>query len=236
MADGGEAVSAVGINLIRQGSGAPGLPAQSTGVNSAGEFSFDGLVPGDYFLEAKPAAAGDRILTGWQTISIGNEDGDRVLVEMEPGIQIAGKIVADGKPPGSWPQITLTPTEGLNYLDSPMIDGEGHFSLAALEPAPYRVTVGAVPPPMFVKSVRFNGHDIDDDVDLTSAPAGSLDIVISDRASSSITGVVSETSSVASPSVRAVAVPTRTQGRVPSARVDAGDDFPSTVRLPESVF
>ena len=68
------------LNLIRQGSGAPGLSARSTGL-IAGEFSFDGVVPGTYILETKPTPGmeGRPALVGWQMISVGNEDLDRLL-------------------------------------------------------------------------------------------------------------------------------------------------------------
>ncbi|HTS48407.1 MAG TPA: carboxypeptidase-like regulatory domain-containing protein [Bryobacteraceae bacterium] len=210
----GEPASVESLSLIRENTGAPGLSARSTGVSAAGEFSFDGVLPGDYFLEAKPVAEpAGHPLVGWQTISLGNEDLDRVVVEMKPAVEVTGKIIVEGKPPSSWPQITFTPAEGLNYLDSPVIDVDGHFSLIGLEPAPYRVTIGPVAPPMFIKSVRFNGHDIDSEIDLASGPSASLDIVISDRASSSISGVVIDSAGPVGPNVTVVAAPRRFQGR-----------------------
>ncbi len=201
----GEAGSADVLNLIRQGSGAPGLSAQSTGLK-AGEFSFDGVLPGTYILETKPTAEIDDHppLVVWQTISVGNGDLDRVVVEMKPAIELRGHIIVEGKPPPSWPQITLVPADGLNYLDSPMIDVDGSFVLTGLEPAPYRVTVSSIPPPMFVKSVRFNGHDLSGDIDLASAPTASLEIVIS-HGTSSISGVVSDSDGPVGPAVNVMA-------------------------------
>ncbi len=201
----GEAGSADVLNLIRQGSGAPGLSARSTGLK-AGEFSFDGVLPGTYILETKPTAEIDDhpSLVGWQLISVGNGDLDRVVVEMKPAIELRGHMVVEGKPPPSWPQITLVPADGLNYLDSPMIDVDGSFALTGLEPAPYRVTVSSIPPPMFVKSVRFNGHDLSGDIDLASAPTASLEIVIS-HGTSSISGVVSDSDGPVGPAVNVMA-------------------------------
>lgn len=223
----GEAASVESLSLIRENTEAPGLTARSTGVNAAGDFSFDGVLPGDYFLEAKPVAEpAGHPLVGWQSISVGNEDLDRVLVEMKPAIELTGKITVEGKPPSAWPQITLTPAEGLNYLDSPMIDVDGHFSLTGLEPAPYRVTIGQVAPPMFIRSVRFNGHDMDSEIDLGSASSTALDIVISDHASSSISGVVVDSAGPVGPNVTVVAALRRFQGRrTPLTQTDQSGRF-----------
>ena len=193
------------LSLFRQGTGAPGLSAQSTGVK-AGEFSFEGVLPGSYILETKPVAGthDHPPLVGYQIITVGNGDLDRVVVEMKPGIELSGRIIVEGAPLTSWPQITVTPIDGLNYLDSPMVDAEGRFALTGLEPARYGMTIGRLQPPMFLKSVRFNGLDLGAEsdissiltgslgaagIDLGSAPTASLEIVIA-YGTSSISGVV----------------------------------------------
>jgi large repetitive protein len=181
------------LTLIRQGSRPPGLSARSVGVSAGGEFSFDGVLPGNYFLEARSNVdAEDRpALVAWQAISVGNSDLDRVVVEMKPAVELRGNVAVEGSPLSSWPQITLTPTDGLNYLDSAMIDSDGQFRVTGMEPAPYKVTVGLLPSPLYLKSMRFNGRDVDGAIDLGGSSAASLELVVS-RGTASMSGVVSD--------------------------------------------
>ena len=198
----GEAAPIDALHLIRQGSRPPGLSARSVGLGPGGEFSFDAVLPGNYFLEAKSSTDTDDApsLVGWQPIAVGDANLDRVVVEMKPALELNGKIVAEGPPPSAWPQITLTPTDGLNYLDSPMVDSEGRFRLTGLEPASYNLTVAPMPPPLYVKSIRFNGREIESIfnwpdiggvVDVGASPAASLEVVVS-QATSTLSGVVSD--------------------------------------------
>jgi hypothetical protein len=181
------------LTLLRQGSRPPGLSARSVGVNAGGEFSFDGVLPGDYFLEAKSNVdAEDRpAFAAWQPLAVGNSDLDRVVVEMKPAMELRGKVAVEGAPLSAWPQITLTPTDGLNYLDSPMVDSDGQFRVTGMEPAPYSVSVGMLPPPLYVKSMRFNGRDVDGAIDLAGSSAASLELVVS-SGTASMSGVVSD--------------------------------------------
>jgi hypothetical protein len=192
-------------------------------------------LPGTYILETKPTAEIEDHppLVAWQMISVGNGDLDRVVVDMKPAIELRGHIVVEGKPPSSWPQITLTPPDGLNYLDSPLIDEDGRFALTGLEPAPYRVTVSSIPPPMFVKSVRFNGHDLSGDIDLALAQTASLEIVIS-YGTSSISGVVSDSDGPVGPEVTVMAT-RRNQGPSRITRTDENGRF-SLAGLPPGEY
>jgi hypothetical protein len=179
-------------------------------------------LPGAYILETKPVDETDDHppLVGWQSISVGDEDLERVVVEMKAPIELRGKIIAEGTPPSPWPQITLSPMEGLNYLDSAVIDEAGHFAIAGLEPAPYNLTVGIVPSPMFVKSIRVNGHDLaGGDLDFASAPAASVEIVMS-SGTSSISGVVSDSGGP----VGAVTVMATNRSRQPTYRITRTDE------------
>ncbi|HEY7338813.1 MAG TPA: carboxypeptidase-like regulatory domain-containing protein [Bryobacteraceae bacterium] len=198
----GEAGSGIVVNLFRQG-GAPGISARSTGV-STGNFSFDGVLPGAYILETRSAGdAEDRsALVGRQTISVGGRDVDGVVVELQPGIQLTGSVIVEGSPPPAWPQITLTPTEGVDYPeDFVAVDVNGRFTVTGLEPAPYRVNAGSISPPMFIKEIRFNGREIDDAaINLASEQKGFLEIVVSDKASS-LTGVVNDSDGPVGPGV-----------------------------------
>lgn len=206
----GEPAVIEGLSLIRQGSRPPGLSARSIGVGAGGEFSIDAVLPGNYFLEAKLSANTDDVpaLIGWQPIAVGDANLDRVTVEMRPAIQLNGKIVFEGQAPSAWPQITLTPTDGLNYLDSPMIGSDGRFHLTGLEPAAYKLTVAWMPAPLYIKSILFNGSEVDISngpevggiVDLSSSAAASLEIVVS-QGTSSLSGVVNDSDGPVGPGV-----------------------------------
>jgi hypothetical protein len=173
---------------------------------------------------------------GRQVISVGNGDLDRVVVEMKPGIEVSGAIVLEGATVTTWPQIALTPTEGVDYpSDFVTIDGNGRFAVAGLEPAPYRVNVGAVPPPMFIKSMRFNGHDIaGEPIDLGLAPSGSLEIVISGRAGS-INGTVSDSAGSVGSAITVVAQARGTQNPARVALTDENGRF-SLAGLPPGEY
>jgi hypothetical protein len=122
--------------------------------------------------------------------------------------------------------------EGVNYpTDFAMIDGNGRFTVTGLEPTPYRVNIGSVSRPMFVKAIRFNGREIGDEpIDLASAQKGSLEIVISDRGSS-LTGVVNDSGGPAGPGI-VVRAHRRTLGRPTGTLTDESGRFSFTGLLP----
>jgi carboxypeptidase family protein len=223
----GEAGSPDVVNLIRRGSRTPGLSARVTSVRD-GEFSFEGVLPGDYNLETKPTGEtkGSRPLVGCQVISVGHADLDRVVVEMKPAIELSGRVLVEGAPASTWPQVTLTPTDGLNYPDLPMIGADGRFTLTGLEPSHYQVVVNPIPPPMYLKSVRFNGLNLTGDIDLASAPAGSLEVVIG-YGTSSINGVVSDVNGPVGPGIN-VLVGTRELPLARMLRTDNNGRFSGT--------
>ena len=141
-------------------------------------------------------------MVGRQIISVGSRDLSGVVVELSPGIELSGNVIVEGTTPSAWPQITLTPMEGIDYpTDFAMIDGNGRFTLTGLEPALYSLNIGSVSRPMFVKAIRFNGREIGHEpLDLASAQKGSLEIVISDRGAS-LTGVVNDSAGPAGPGI-----------------------------------
>jgi hypothetical protein len=115
--------------------------------------------------------------------------------------------------------------EGVDYpTDFATIDVNGRFTVGGLEPAPYQLNIGSIRPPWFVKSIRFNGRDIRNHaIDLTSMQKGSLEIVISDRASS-LTGVVNDSTGPAGPGVM-VAAHNRTLGLTRVTQSDESGRF-----------
>jgi protocatechuate 3,4-dioxygenase beta subunit len=234
-----EAGSGGVLNMIRRNSGSPVLSTRSTGIN-AGAFSFDGVLPGTYVLETTSAGEDGPRLVGRQVISVGNGDLDRVVVEMKPGIAVRGTIVLEGATLTTWPQIALTPTEGVDYpSDFVTIDENGRFAVAGLEPAPYRVNVGALPRPNFIKAMRFNGRDIHVDtvgepIDLGLAPSGSLEIVIS-SGTGSISGMVSDSGGAVGAAITVLAHSGGSPGVTRMAQTDENGRF-SLAGLPPGEY
>ncbi|HEY6342989.1 MAG TPA: carboxypeptidase regulatory-like domain-containing protein [Bryobacteraceae bacterium] len=223
------------VSLFRQGT-VPGISARSAGV-TAGDFSFDGISPGSYILETKSMGeAEDRpSLVGRQVVSVSGGDLNGVVVQLTPALEVSGNVVVEGSPPSAWPQITLTPIEGLNYpTDFATIDVNGRFIVSGLEPAPYQLNIGSISPPMFLKAIRFNGREIGNEaIDLSSGQRGSLEIVISDRASS-LTGVVNDSAGPAGPGI-IVTAHHRTLGRNHVTHTDESGRF-SFMGLPPGEY
>jgi protocatechuate 3,4-dioxygenase beta subunit len=223
------------VSLFRQGT-VPGISARSAGVD-AGNFSFDGVSPGNYILETKSTGESDGhpSLVGRQAVSVGGGDVDGVVVQLTPPLEVSGNVIVEGSPPSAWPQITLTPVEGVDYpTDFVTIDGNGRFIVPGLEPAPYHLNIGSISPPMFLKAIRFNGREIDNEViDLASEQKGVLEILISDRGSS-LTGVVNDSAGPAGPGI-VVMARGRTLGQNRITQTDESGRF-SFTRLPPGEY
>jgi len=122
----GESGPAEIINLIHEGSATPRQSARSTALVS-GEFSFENVPFGNYILETRALEepGPQPPLVGWQTLSVSNSDLEGIVVEMRPSIELRGRVLVEGAPTSSLPQISLIPIEGLNYLQSPTVDSNG---------------------------------------------------------------------------------------------------------------
>jgi hypothetical protein len=155
-------------------------------------------------------------------------DVNGVVVELTPPLEVSGNIVVEGSPPSAWPQITVTPIEGVDYpTDFVTIDVNGRFIVSGLEPAPYQLNIGSISPPMFLKAIRFNGREIGNEaIDLSSGQRGSLEIVISDRGSS-LSGVVNDSAGPAGPGI-IVEAHRRTMGPTSLTRTDESGRFSFT--------
>lgn len=119
-------------------------------------------------------------------LDVGNADVDGVIVSLQPGFNITGRITIEGsknaendatrgirvqlRPEPFIPQLTpLPPTTG----------SDGMFTLAGVIPGDYRLTVVGVPRNSYVKSMRLGEADLSNlKFTIDGEPRGSMDIVI----------------------------------------------------------
>jgi hypothetical protein len=201
---------------------------------NAGAFSFDGVVSGVYSLETKPMSESTDVphLVGRQVLSVG-EDLNRIVLEMMPGIEARGKILVEGAPTSAWPQVSLQPTESLNYPDFASIDPNGDFVIPGLAPGSYNVLIGAPPSDKYVRAVRLNGQEYrSGTVDLNAS--ASLEVVLADR-SSSITGSVTDADGPVGSGITVIAHQRAAPGFLASIRTDETGHF-SLVAMPPGEY
>lgn len=186
----------------------PQNQTNASGKKSA--FQFKNVLPGTYVIETAWAessitdpATGDvkstTRLTGRMEVTVGDTDLENVVVQVGPGIEIAGTVKTEGDPPPASQQsqttspvfIYLRPTEGRGYGNTGgRASDQGNFRIHAIPAAVYRADVSGVPEGSYLKSVRYGGEDITGkDLDLTSGAGGEMQIVISSNAAD-VSGVV----------------------------------------------
>jgi len=167
---------------LKEGEPAYGWPNQAS-VNAAGMFEFQEVEAGHYVILAGRAAANRGMpppLFGRTEVRV-TADVDGVVLSMGPGITVGGTIRVEGKKPTEWPFITLLAVDGENGSYVRGVDSKGAFQFPQpVAPGPLHVRVDSVGPGLYLKSVTYGGQDaLRAPLDLTGAPAGSLDIVLS---------------------------------------------------------
>jgi hypothetical protein len=145
-------------------------------LQADGSFTFGGIAPGRYLIEARASDAGRARPDGsparsaWARTEVAIDGRDEELtVEMRPGMTVAGRVAFNGATPPpkdtSGVRIFLRPPgAGANLSAGPpggTADAEGRFSFTDVRPTTYRLTW--MRPPSFegwaLRSVVANGRD-----------------------------------------------------------------------------
>jgi hypothetical protein len=131
-------------------------------VDDRGEYSFESLKPGTYYLAARGAPfSSDRVtyypgatdVAGARPLLL--QAGEHVRADMQiasgPGARVAGSIIPPAgrkAPPGSYTNVTLTSWDGVDYMAS-MPFGSGvprPYELKGVSPGNYTVVVATQAP------------------------------------------------------------------------------------------
>lgn len=145
-----------------------GIREADRSLEPDGTFTFDGVTPGRYVVEARPSGPAARTAWAQAEVTIDGRD-ERVILEMRPGMTITGRVVFDGAttPPkdASGARIFLRPPgAGANLSAGPpggTVDADGRFSFTEVRPTTYRLSWSrsASYQSWFLSSVMANGRD-----------------------------------------------------------------------------
>jgi hypothetical protein len=124
-----------------------------------GSFALDGVPPGSYLLGAAACPGGPQ-LAAIQPIEVaGNIDG--LTVTLTPGRTIAGTVKLDGAPLARV-RVTLRSPDVLNgYLPTAVSAADGRFQIEGVFADKQIAEVGALPPGVYVQSVRYGESEIE---------------------------------------------------------------------------
>lgn len=166
---------------------------KQTSVRADGTFEFRNVEPGNYVLLGGMTGWGNpgmaAKLFGRQDVNVGGDDVKGVKLVMAAGVNIAGTVRREDGKAGPWPSVFLRETAGRNSMPG-YPDEAGAFGFTNLAPSQFVVNVSAVPPGLYVKSIRFGTQDaMHALLDLTGGGGGALEVVLSSKVGS-ISGVV----------------------------------------------
>lgn len=186
--------------------GGPGTETATTVSASDGTFTFLRVPEGRYVLEARnplsvlaPAAPSDQpppvtllpteTLWARREVAVDIDDVQDVIVTMQPGVTVLGRLEFDG--PGERPgpgqlagiPISLEPAPGTSGSPQPLrVGASGGFGARGLAPGEYVVRLGRMPPGWYLKSMRGGDRDLTEEpLDATSEQA-SVVITFTSRA------------------------------------------------------
>jgi Carboxypeptidase regulatory-like domain len=182
----GQPAALAGIKAIPRASD-PSLVIAAGRTNADGSFDVSGVAPGSYFLFASTNSG----MTGGLAMQVGDADVDNIVIPMTSGIRVSGRFVIEGRSRNDDGlemanlRITLTrdpnligmPPAGPSFSPPPSADGS--FVLQDVPPGDLRVSVRALPPDAYIKSIRMGSADVlDGGLHITGTPRDLLEVVI----------------------------------------------------------
>ena len=134
-----------------------------------GSFELTGVAPGSYtvaaILRVGRRDRGNRgLFTGFVDIEVRDEDVEGLVVPVEPGIQLGGKVLVDESANElnvSRLRVRLEPMTGLPIGEpNARVDDDGSFVVDNVPRAPHRVSITGLPRDAYVASARVGGRDV----------------------------------------------------------------------------
>ena len=179
-----------GSNVMLQPKDVAGMmgPYRSFASGPEGQFELRSVPPGSYTLIAMAQDDQQRMISVRQSLEVGVNNVENVIVTISPGIELRGDVRAEE--PGTLNltavRVALRPSDpGVMYGGMPggTVSENGRFTLMNVQPDRYSVTVAGLPDGFYVQSIRMEEVDaLESGLDLTRGAAGSLQIVLSGKA------------------------------------------------------
>jgi protocatechuate 3,4-dioxygenase beta subunit len=150
------------------------------------KFEMFELLPGPYLLIARATYQG-KYYRGLAELEVFPGIGP-VTVQLDPGVELSGKVVLEGAPPGP-PRpfrVTLVPGDAIPHYDQlPQADTrpDGAFNIPSVPPGVWDIAVEPIPRGGYLKSMLLGGEDVlTEDMVIHSNTKAPLSIVLSARA------------------------------------------------------
>jgi uncharacterized surface anchored protein len=126
-------------------------------------------------------------------LDVGEDNVEGVTISLSKGWELSGSVKVEGAnaAPVQSIKAILLPNEGFPINASQgQLKSDGSLQFKGVSPDIYRLELSGLPPNTYVKSVRYGTQDATDaTIDLTTAVAGPIDIVLGSD-SGSATGTV----------------------------------------------
>ena len=157
-----------------------------------------GLTTANATIGRGPRNPGAPVMAARTQVDVVNSDVEGVSLLLENGFNVNGKLTSEGRSPNdgalSGIRIQLQSEPNLPPLAIPAVNAEadGTFSITGVSPGNYRISIGAVPRNMYVKSALLGGVDIlnTGGIVLEGEPRGALDIILGNSPGSLDSAVV----------------------------------------------
>ena len=189
--------------------GVPGR-ARNTLVRGAdGAFEISGVLPGNYVAVAVAQGPGRHRRMAAVPVPVGQADVDGVALDLAESVDLPGRVQVEGDAPLKLDSLRLNaaPRVPWGYPATALVQADGSFLLAGLDPLDYSVEVTGAPGNYYVKSMRMGQQDaLAGGLKGALAASQTLEVVLS-PAGGQITGQAFTTRNEPAPGATVVLVP-----------------------------
>lgn len=177
-----------GLEIGHNNSRASSYRSLAAKVNAAGAFEIRSLTAGTYTVWAEVSRKGQSYV-GVTTVRVSGANMDGVVVTVDGGVSMTGKIRLDGETTTAWRPRSLKLRRGGASFDSTLLGwdfrvaDDGTFRIEDLQRERYGIVLENLPEGFYVKSIRLADADVAySGVDLTAGSAGPVEVLVSPKA------------------------------------------------------
>ena len=162
------------------------IDQQNRETGPKGTFELDGILPGVYTLTATSWSE-NKNLSARQEVDVGESNIDNIVLVLTSGCEVSGHLTVEGVNPPNLDSVNvmLRPRDPGRIMYGSLSDHvhDGDFTLSDVSLDTYYLQVAGLPDGYWLKSVHMGDQEVrDTGIDLTSGPAGPINVTIAPNA------------------------------------------------------